>query len=67
MKVAFHGRTMKHEIQNTTESIIGIKLGYHLLNNVLIDIIIAQTKRVQLPFFQYIHIRTMINRRNAGF
>ena len=48
IKFAFYGRTMKHEIQNTTESIWGMKLGCHLLNNLLINVIVAQSKRVQL-------------------
>lgn len=35
---------MKREMQNTTEPIIGMKLGYHLLNDLLIGVIIAQSK-----------------------
>lgn len=50
IKFALNGRTMEHEVQNTTESIMGMKLGYHLTNNLLIDVIVAQSKRAQLSF-----------------
>jgi hypothetical protein len=43
IKLGFNGRTMKDEIQDTTESIRGMKLGYHLLNYLLIDVITAQS------------------------
>lgn len=41
---------MNHEIQNTTESIIGRKLSYHLLNNQLIDVIRVREKSIAAVF-----------------
>lgn len=56
---------MKDEIQDTTESIRGMKLGYHLLNYLLIDVITAQSWGMPLQFSNAV-IYEMQLEENAG-